>query len=232
MEHKFYALTSRYTTLLLVFCFAFTYNASCQMIAVTEEGDTIYVYSDGTWSFELDKPFEPDDIFGGALDIELQIDTILEKQFFSKKADKEISTSIGQFDFKYENSIWKRVPPVEYNEDAEFAFEHRERDIWGILITEETEIGKENIFKIAIQSLEENLKTEVQIINCQSINVNGSDLLRGTFAMQISGIDFVFDNYYFSDERGTTQFSVWSSSNMWKKYESTVKDFMSGLIIK
>ena len=66
-----YQITS--LAILLFFCVT---TASSQTIAVTADGDTIYVYDNGTWSYELlnEMPTLSNEL--DFLNLELSIDTI------------------------------------------------------------------------------------------------------------------------------------------------------------
>ena len=218
------------SSVLLILVFLMPLLSNAQIRAVTEKGDSIYVYSDGTWSFELEDIRE--DVMADFLEEVLDIDTITQVQSYPKSVDKTLETGINQFEFKYNSKQWKRVPPAEFNDDAEFAFELRNHDVMAIIITEETEIGTENILKIARSSLEENLGGTVEVMKIEQRNVNGTELLRGVFLAEVSGIEFLFDSYYYSDERGTTQLTVWTGLSLWEKYESKIVDFLNGMIVK
>lgn len=202
-----------------------------QIRAITEKGDTIYVYNNGTWSFTLeDTPPEAP----GALDYlseTLTIDTIKTPFVFNKNANKEITTELQFFKIKYDEKAWDRVPPGDYNENAEFAFKSNTRDIYCIVIPEELEIGNENILKIALNSFKENTGGEVEILKIEQRTVNGVEVLRGVFKMEISGLNLIFDSYYYSSTKGTVQFTTWTAVNIWEKYESEILNLLNGLVI-
>lgn len=204
--------------------------AICQTKAITEFNDTIYVYNDGTWSFEL-REIQPETINSNFFDLEVVIDTLQQIYSFNESSNKDIKTNINQFNFKYNDKKWSRIPPGSLNDEAEFAFEHKVHDLWCIIITEETEISKINILKIAKATMEENLGTDVTVRKVEMRKVNGHDVLRGVFETDLSGIALIFDTYYYSDVRGTTQITTYTSANLWDKYESEIVDFLNGIVI-
>lgn len=203
-----------------------------QTTAVTEEGDTIYVYPNGTWSFEYEEDFVHEKTMEDFLSLQLKIDTIADPFIYDSKVNKELTTQIDQFVFKYNDKSWKRVPPSNYNEEAEFAFENRENDIWAIIITEQAEVGLENILKISISTLEQNTGAVPSIKKTELRNVNGTNVLRGTLDVNVSGIEFVFDSYYCSDERGTTQIVTWTGRSIWEKHQDEIVNFLNGVIVQ
>ena len=45
-----------------------------------------------------------------------------------------------------------------------------------------------------------------------------------------SDISFVFDTYYFSNELGSVQFTLWTSEKLWEKNISEIQDLLNGFI--
>ena len=159
---------------------------------------------------------------------ELTIDTI--EQAFSAPdwSKKTLKNAKNQFTVKYNESVWKRVPPATYNEDAEFALEGKNNDIWCIIISEETEIGIDNLFKIAKETMRENTGIEPEIIKTELRTVNGTEVLRGTLKANFSGIDLIFDSYYFSNELGSVQFTTYTSVKLWERKQDVILDLLNG----
>ena len=62
------------------------------------------------------------------------------------------------------------------------------------------------MLRIAKKTKKVNTGAEVEIKNVECRNVNGEDIIRGTFIANFSGLTFVFDTYYFSIELGSIQF--------------------------
>lgn len=206
-------------------------SATAQTWAVTQKGDTIYIYDDGTWSF--DKDDRPQEI--GILDYlktSFKYDTISTPYSVSPNAKKNIASKYGFFEVFYDENVWRRVPPAQLNDEAEFAFMGKDNDIYVAILSEEIEIGLDNIYKIAKNNIEENLSTEVDILKSEIRNVNGSDLIRGVMSFDLNGLDLVFDSYYYSDERGTVQFTTWTATNLHEKYETKILELLNGIVIK
>jgi len=201
-----------------------------QMTAVTENGDTIYVYNDGTWSYE---PFgenslrAEEELFGS----KIELDTLEGNFSVPSSANKVAKSSMGFYEFHYDSRKWKRIPAGSLNEDAEMAFQHTEKDIYCMIIAEELEIGLENIFNIALSNMEENTGAEVEVMEAQLKNVNGTEMIRGVVDMNLSGMNLVFDSYYSSTEDGTIQLTVWTGHNLFDRYEDIIEDLHNGLVL-
>ena len=216
-----------YLSLLVVALFSI--HSYAQTRAVTELGDTIYVYNNGTWSYEMLEESPEFDEFS-FLKESIPLDTIPTKFSYSKDAKKQVENSFGLFKIKYDDTKWKRVPPASLNDEAEFAFEFKDSDVWCIVISEETAINSDALFSIARESIRENLGATPEVIKAESRNVNGYDIVRGVMKAELSGLTFVFDTYYFSNEKGSVQFSTWTGEAIWKREEEKILDFLNGFI--
>lgn len=215
---------------LVILLFLLAVNTDGQVRAVTEYGDSIYVYDDGTWSFEFIEIQEQEEDLR-YLDEVLDIDTLSTHFVFSASADKEVENKNGQFKLKYNSSYWNRKPPGKINSEASFAFESKNEDIWGIVIDEESTFDKDVLYKIAKKMMEANTGAVTKIIKTELRNVNGAEVLRGVTSANISGLKFIFDSYYFSNELGSIQFVVWTNEALWSKKEKEIESFLNGLII-
>lgn len=218
-------------TLLLSYLIAISYVSNAQTRAVTEEGDTIYVYDNGTWTYELldEMPSVLNEL--SYLEQELKIDTIYDAFSTPKTSNKTLKNSRNQFIVKYDDSIWKRVPPATLNDDAEFALQGKNTDVWCIIISEETPIESDKLFKIAKHNMKENTGADADILITELRTVNNAPVIRGTLKASFSGIDFIFDSYYFSNESGSVQFTTWTSDQLWKKNEGLILDLLNGFEI-
>lgn len=199
-----------------------------QTEAYTETGDTVYLYDNGTWSYELSVGeidyFEDDDLF--SYDLNLTEDETLHET--PEAANKSVRNQDEMFVHKYDDSYWKRVPAGSLNEDAEFAFQGKDEDVWAVIISEPTSIEAEYLVKIALSTMEENLGSAVEMVTTENRTVNEHGLIHGVFKVKASGITFVFDSYYYSNELGSVQIVTWSSENVWKRQEKNLQDFLDG----
>lgn len=214
----------------LFFSIIFLIPAFAQIKAVTEKGDTIFVYNDGTWAFDDDEESLVKEEFN-FLDEVLLIDTLSTKFTVNKKTNKEISTKYDFFKIKYDKDKWKRVPPGGLNAEAEFAFLGVDKDIYCIVISEEIEVGQENLVKIARNMMAENTGSQIKVLKTELRNVNGTDIIRAVSRVNLNGLNLTFDTYNYSGSNGSVQFSTWTSTNLHEKYESEILDFLNGIFI-
>ena len=202
-----------------------------QTRAITEKGDTIFVYDNGTWSFEfLEEMPEQINEFS-YLSQELVLDTIPAKFKVLPEANKQVKDSRDMFVIKYDEQIWKRVPPATLNDEADFAFQAKKNDIWCIVIAEETPIQHDKLFLIAKNTMKEHTGTDPEVIKTELRTVNGTKLMRGVMKAEYSGIVFIFDTYYFSNDLGSVQFTTWTSEKVWERNESVILNLLNGFMV-
>ena len=78
--------------------------------------------------------------------------------------------------------------------------------------------------------MEDRTGAEVEVIKTELRNVNGTDLIRGALSVKISGVQFMFDTYYFSNEKGSVQFTVWTSDRIWENELDDIHELLNGFI--
>jgi hypothetical protein len=217
-------------TISLLLFFTPLLKLSCQTLAITEVGDTVFLYDNGTWSYEyMDEMPTFNEL--NFLELPIEVDTIEQSFKVPANVNKEVNSNKDQFKIKYNNKLWKRVPSATLNNDAEFAFESKTEDIWSIVISETSVIPQESLFKIAKNLMEEKTGGTAQIMKTELRNINDTEILRGVLKITFSGITFIFDSYYYSDDLGSVQFTVWTSENLWKNQEPEILDFLNGFIV-
>lgn len=214
-----------------IICSILLNSSNGQTVAVTEKGDTIYVYDNGMWSFELleEMPEEINEL--AYLEEDVKLDTIATEFKVSSDAKKQVIDVDDRFIIKYNDRIWKRVPPATLNEDASFAFQGKESDIWCVVIAEETPIDHDKLFLIAKNTMKEYVGSDPEIIKTELRIVNGVELVRGVMKAQISGMSLIFDTYYFSNDMGSVQFTTWTSDKVWERNENTIEELLNGFLV-
>ena len=141
-----------------------------QEMAVTETGDTIIIFMDGSWTYV-------DGSIANYIEMEITLDTSDVAFTCPESSKQKVSSDLEYFDVMYDPSVWKRIPPGELNDEAEMAFEGKGFDAYAVIISEEVEIGTKNIFKIALDNMAEYLGTEVDILASEVREVNGENLI-------------------------------------------------------
>jgi hypothetical protein len=200
-----------------------------QTKAVTEDGETVYLYPDGTWSYELE---EFDEKLDALFNDEVQFDTITKPILKPTNATEKVVSKLDFLEFYYNKNSWKRIPPGTINSEAEFAFQHKEKDIFAAIISEEIEIGLTIIFQAAMMNAESASGNPVKIIKKEIRTVNGVTMIHAIFEANFNGFEATFMGNYYSGENGTVQFITWTGTNIFEKYKGEMEALINGAIIK
>ena len=188
-----------------------------QINAVTESGEEVFLYDNGTWKYANEKD-----------DAEAEI-KINDKPFTKDKNSTFVVKSK-----KANIGIW--INPKDWsftksasNEDAEFQFQKKGEDLYGMLIAEKLEIPIEALKNIAIQNAK-SVATDIKVVSEEYRNVNGIKVLMMQMAGTIQGMKIVYCGYYYSNDTGTIQLLTYTGENLLKDYHNDIETFLNGLV--
>ena len=217
---------------LTYFLFLLPLLSGAQTLAVTEYGDTIYVYDNGRWAYEPDETLLEDASQLTYLDRELDIDSTNTVAYtVPAGADKEMTSRFGFLSVRYRDSLWQCVPPAQLNEDAEFVLKSRTTDMYSLVIVEEIEMTSEAILKTALHNMESYAKEAPTIRRLERRQVNGTEVLMAEYGIHTNGLAMTFVAYFYSSARGTVQFMVWTADNLYERHAEEIEALLNGLVI-
>ena len=202
-----------------------------QTLAVTEYGDTIYVYDSGRWAYEPNDALlepEPEESY---LDRQLTIDSSMVAHTTPPNTDKELVSRFGFLTIRYQDSLWQRVPPAQINEDAEFVLKSRTNDMYCLVIVEEIAMSSEAILKLALSNMKNYARTEPTVHHVERRQVNGTEVLSAKYGVHANGMDMTFAAYFYSSDRGTLQFMAWTTDNLYERSAADIEDLLNGLVV-
>ena len=188
-----------------------------QINAVTESGEEVFLYDNGTWKYANEKD-----------DAEAEI-KLNDKPFTKDKNSTFVVKSK-----KANIGIW--INPKDWsftksasNEDAEFQFQKKGEDLYGMLIAEKLEIPIEALKNIAIQNAK-SVATDIKVVSEEYRNVNGIKVLMMQMAGTIQGMKIVYCGYYYSNDTGTIQLLTYTGESLLKNYHNDIETFLNGLV--
>ncbi|MFN7014170.1 MAG: hypothetical protein ACK4ON_07875 [Bacteroidia bacterium] len=212
------------TACLLAGLFLIVHSLTGQIRAVTEKGDTLLIYRDGTWEYlDEDQQLMPTEV-SYSLDTIRQLFTVL------PSSAKALRSELDFFNIKYNPEVWERVPEGTINEDAEFAFKAKLGDVYGLVISEEAGFDAEGLFQIAMENMKESVD-ELKVLSADVRKVNGKDCISAVVKTKTKGLPLIFHSYYFSGEKGSIQFTTWTVENLYAKYQNMILELLNGLVI-
>lgn len=190
--------------------------SNAQTPAVTENGDEVILYDNGTWKYIR----EPE-----------QRDPDMNPTPFSKSDNATFQVKSK----KIPVSIW--INPKKWafqksdpNDASEFEFTLKNEEAHGMLISEKIEIPLQTLKQIAFENAKE-AAPDIQIVKEEYRTINNTKMLCMQMEGTIQGITFTYFGYYFANENGTLQFLTYTSKNLLSTYYEEMENLLNGLVI-
>jgi len=203
---------------LLISLFAFQ-GIFAQISAVTQNGDEVVLYDNGTWSFAGENKEQE------AKEIPLN-ELVFEKDKSAIFLIKSTKTNTG---------LW--INPKKWNfskagndTEAEYELVLKEGDLYALIITEKMEIPLEALKNIVLENAK-NVAPDAKIKHEEYRIVNGLKILQLEIDGTVQGIKFSYFGYYFSNEKGTTQLISYTSQNLMKKSKNVCEELLNGFVV-
>ena len=203
---------------MLVVCIL-SFAAQASQRAVTDEGDIVILNDDGTWVYE-----SPDSV-------ELPKILVNDREFRKPQSSTfRLKSTIN------DSEIWLNAKKWSFqkdggNEDSEYTFQLKGQDLYGMLITEQIELGIEHLADVALQNAQ-SAAPDMRIVMQEYRNVNGTAVLYMEMQGSMQGAEFTFRGNYFANDSGSTQFLVYTGTNLVGKYENDIQEMLNGFSIQ
>jgi hypothetical protein len=204
--------------IVLILCF-FAFSAVASKKAITDEGDVVILNDDGTWTYQDGK---------SSADIELPVNASVfskhKKSSFALKSTKTNAT------FSIDPKKWKFKKNENGHESAEYTFELKNGDLYGMAISEQVEIEVEELAKIAFENAK-GAAPDAEVVKKEYRVVNGNKVIYMEIVGTIQSIKFKYLGYYFSNSSGSTQYLAYTGTNLEKKYKTDINNFLNGFSV-
>ncbi|HOF15948.1 MAG TPA: hypothetical protein PLF32_01290 [Bacteroidales bacterium] len=188
-----------------------------QIKAITETGEEVVLYDNGTWKYQNENQL---------LEIEIPTNPVpFEKNKESSFLLKSKKLNIGI----YINPKKWSFKKASDNPDAEYEFQLKDEDLYGMLITEKVEIPLETMKIIALEN-GKTIAPDLKIVKEEYRFVNGLKILLLQMDGTIQGIKISYYGYYFSNTKGTIQFITYTSQNLLESYKFESEKLLNGLV--
>ena len=201
----------------VLLCLLIVSFSNAQQKAVTETGDEVILYDDGTWKY-----LDEDQIIANDIPINPNKFETDDKSTFLLKSN---TMNIGVY---LNPKIWSFKKAVD-NSDAEFEFQLKDGDLYGMLISEKVEIPLETMRTIAVENGRE-AAPDLKIVKEEYRNVNGIQVLLLQMNGTMQGIKFSYYGYYFSNANGTVQFITYTAQSLIETYKPESERLLNGLV--
>lgn len=197
--------------------FIISFSTFSQTNAVTDYGDRVVLYDDGTWKYIDGK------------DIEIKEIPINPNPF--KKDETStflLKSSIFNVGIWLDTKEWK-FNKANNNDDAEYELQLRNQDLYGTVITERLEIPLESLRNIALSNAQD-VAPDSKIDHEEYRTVNGIKVLMLEMNGTISGIKFGYKGYYYSNPTGTIQIIIYTSQGLMATYDKNIEKLLNGFV--
>ena len=206
------------------FVLAFVANKTAwsQRLATDEAGQTVYLYSDGTWSYERHEEGSE----GASI---LRNPKAFRR---SSQARKLLQSEVNKLGLYYNPSLWD-LSEVQINSVAEFSLMFRAKDkpIYVMMINEPIELPIATLRQAALVNAKASA-TRFKMIREEYREVNGLEVLMLEFEATLQGLDFRYLGYYVAHETGTSQLLCFSSTKLMdEKQLKNCEDLLNGLVL-
>jgi hypothetical protein len=191
--------------------------ASAQKKAITDTGEEVILYSNGTWKYINDS-------------VALNENITTNPKVFKKNAASSflVKSTVFNVGVWINPQKWSFTKSVD-NEAAEYEFTLKGKDLYGMMITEGLEIPLETLKTIAIENAKE-VAPDAKVVKQEYRNVNGHKVLCLQLNGTTEGIKFSYYGYYFSNANGTLQFVTYTAQNLFEKYITDMDDLLNGFV--
>lgn len=202
-----------FLTLILISPFFLT----AQINGITETGDEVILYQNGTWEYLNDN------ITTG---IQIPVNDQLflkddQSTFLVKSKKLNIGVWINPKDWSFSQGT---------DSDAfELQFQKKSDDLYGMLIAEKMQIPIDVLKGVAIENAK-NVAPDIKVINEEYRNVNGTQVLMMQMAGTIQGIRFTYYGYYYSNSNGTIQLLTYTGESLFNDYFEDIEMFLNGFV--
>lgn len=205
-------------TLLILGTLVFTFTQAQQM-AVTERGEQVVLHIDGTWEYLPGEEF-----------METEIPTNPKKFEKDEASNFLIKSSNFNIGFWVNPKTWSFIKSTDLQSAAEYEFELKGEDLYGLAITEKIEIPLTTLKQLAIENAR-SIAPDMKVVKEEYRNVNGLEVLLLLMHGNMQGIKFAYYGYYYSNENGTVQFITFTSQNLMDKLMEESESLLNGLVL-
>lgn len=201
---------------LILFCLVSIVLHS-QQKAITETGDEVTLYEDGTWKYQNESD---------SIKTEIPIN--------SKAFEKDNNSSFLLKSKKFNVGVWLNPKKWSFtkannNDEAEYEFQLKGEDLYGMILTEKVEIPLETLKSIALDNGRD-ASPDLQVVKEEYRTINGLKVLLLQMNGTMKGIKFSYYGYYFSSTKGTAQFITYTSQNLLDSYKNECEILLNGLV--
>ncbi len=187
-----------------------------QTKAVTETGDEVMLFPNGTWRY-VEEVKNNDSIPLSSVQYSKPSDA----NFLLKSKITNCGVWLNAKKWNFEKST----------EPAEYSFSLKENSSFGaMIITEQTGMEINSLRKFALENIQR-VASKFNITKEEYRYVNGLKILMLQCEATVQGIDLTYFIYYYTDASSTIQFMGFSPKALHAKYKAAGEELLNGLVL-
>jgi hypothetical protein len=189
-----------------------------QQKAITETGENVFLYDDGTWKYAEEKS-----------DAVEEIPTNPATFSKTKNLTFQVKSSNVRVGLWIDPKKWT-FKKATNNDAAEYEFQMKGKDVYGMIITERFSIPLTTLRTVALQN-GRSVAPDLQIVKEEYRKVNGVTVLLLQMDGTMQGIKVSYYGYYYSDANGTVQFLTYTSQSLIADMRGECEEFLNGFTL-
>lgn len=187
--------------------------------AVTDTGEEVILNSDHTWRY-LNTPDN----------------TISHIKTNPKRFSKSLTATFQIKSTKNNTVFWINTDKWRFNKgrtnhQAEYEFQLKDQDLYGMAIDEAISIPIETLADIALSNARK-VAPDMRVIRKEYREVNNVKAVYMEMQGTARGIPINYFGYYYSDKSGSTQFVAYTGTGLVSKYKDEIGSFLNGISIR
>jgi hypothetical protein len=204
-------------SILVLISLFFVNFVQAQQTAVTETGEQVILFKDGTWKYQNEEKQTETEIPTNSIAFKKEAEST-----FLLKSNK---VNVG---FWLNPKMWTFKKGNE-KDAAEYKLQLKAGDLYGMIISEKVEIPLETLKSIALNNGRK-AAPDLKITKEEYRIVNGLKVLLLQMNGTMEGIKFSYYGYYFSNTNGTVQFVTYTSTNLIASYLPKIEVLLNGIV--
>ena len=202
--------------------------------ATTEDGRTVLLRPDGTWTFEVRQVGEPGEEEAEIV-VDLDVPSTDERVPRPPPPPRPAQTLVGgdgAYQIRYDASRWSETQDLVPGE-SEFSFKLPYGAGYATTIYEVSAIPVSAMRGIVLQNAREGMNGDITVVSEEPVAVpGGGEALRLEYrVVTAEGLDVTMSNLMHSDEAGTLQVVTWTTTDLMDRYRDELRRFQDGLSI-
>lgn len=186
--------------------------------AVTDNGSVVLLNDDGTWRYISNEGEKT----SSTISFNKGLFQKSENQTFQLKSAKNRSATW------LDPRKWLFQKPETGASPAEYRFQLKAGDLYGMMITEQIEVELDRLPQLAFEMLRRTAPN-ARVVSQEFRVVNDYKVVRMRMDANVQGINLSYIGYYTSDKSGSTQFVTYTATNLIDKNMPEIEEFLNGL---